>query len=128
MASATEMVTDFVKQWEQPGGFERAVEQYFTDETVWENVGMLTTTGKQEAMAFFSSFGESTGMSGMRVDNLAVAEIGNKVLTERIDHVLDKDGNAIMSIRVMGIFELDGSKITAWRDYFDTAGLAGGGQ
>ena len=64
----------------------------------------------------------------MRVDNLAVAEIGNKVLTERIDHVLDKDGNAIMSIRVMGIFELDGSKITAWRDYFDTAGLAGGGQ
>jgi limonene-1,2-epoxide hydrolase len=26
-----------------------------------------------------------------------------------------------VSIKLMGVFEMDGSKIVAWRDYFDTA-------
>jgi limonene-1,2-epoxide hydrolase len=31
-----------------------------------------------------------------------------------------------MSVAVMGIFEVADGKVTGWRDYFDTAGLAGG--
>ena len=61
-------------------------------------------------------------------NNLAVAQIGGKVLTERVDHILDADGKPAMSIPVMGIFETQDGKITAWRDYFDTAGFAGAGQ
>jgi limonene-1,2-epoxide hydrolase len=62
----------------------------------------------------------------MRVDNLAVAPIGGKVLTERVDHIIGPDGKPTMSIRVMGIFETQDGKITAWRDYFDTKGFDGG--
>jgi len=40
--------------------------------------------------------------------------------------MLGVDGNPAMSIRLMGTFEVAGGKITAWRDYFDTAGLAAG--
>jgi limonene-1,2-epoxide hydrolase len=36
-----------------------------------------------------------------------------------VDHFLF-DGKAI-DARVMGAFEVKGEKITAWRDYFDTA-------
>ena len=55
---------------------------------------------------------------------LAVAETGGKVLTERLDHVLGPDGQPAVTIPVMGIFEVEGGRITSWRDYFDTAGFA----
>ena len=93
---------------------------YFTPDTVWENHGLLTTTGPEEALGFYESFGAATGMKGMKIDMLAVAETGDKVLTERIDWILDGAGNAVMKVPVMGIFEIAGGKITAWRDYFDT--------
>jgi limonene-1,2-epoxide hydrolase len=42
---------------------------------------------------------------------------GNVVLTERADHFV-YEGKSIHP-RAMGAFEVDGDKITAWRDYFD---------
>lgn len=123
MATATEIVTAFLAMWEKPGGFDEAVHLYFTPDTVWENVGMSSTTGPDEAAALFAGMGGEGPPLVMRVENLAVCETGGKVLTERVDHVLGPDGNPAMSIRVMGTFEVSGDKITAWRDYFDTAGF-----
>jgi len=128
MPSASERVTRFIAMWDAPDGFPRAVDEFFRPDTVWENVGLVTTTGPAEALGFYASFGGETGMATIRVENLAVAEVGNKVLTERIDHIVGGDGAVRMSIRVMGIFELDeAGRITAWRDYFDTAGMQAGG-
>jgi len=121
MPTPTEHVTRFIELWEQPDGFREAVAVYFTPATVWENHGLLTTTGPDEALGFYEEFSAATGMTGMKIDVLAIAESGDgKVLTERLDWILDKDGKAVMKVPVMGIFELDGGKITAWRDYFDT--------
>lgn len=128
MATPTQTVTAFLDAWEGPGGIAQAIRDYFTPETVWENVGMSKTTGPDEAMGVLAGFGESADKVAMTVDNLAVAPIGGKVLTERVDHVLGPDGKPAMSIRVMGTFETEGGKITAWRDYFDTAGFGGGGE
>jgi len=47
----------------------------------------------------------------------AVAETGNKVLTERTDNFVV--GGKPLSVRVMGIFEIENGKIASWRDYFD---------
>ena len=88
---------------------------------------MGETTGPDQAMGVLSAMGGDAETVDMRVDNLAVASIGARVLTERVDHIIGPDGNPSMSFRVMGIFETQDGKITAWRDYFDTAGLAGGG-
>lgn len=120
MAMPSEIVTAFIALWEQPDGFPEAVETWFTDETVWENHGLITTSGRQEAVGFYDQFSAATGMAGMKIDVLAIAETGNKVLTERIDYILGAAGEVLMTVPVMGIFEIEGGRITAWRDYFDT--------
>lgn len=126
MAGATDTVIAFLDAWDRPGGVAQAIRDWFTADTVWENVGMSKTTGADQAMAVLAGFGSGADQLWMRADNLAVAQVGDKVLTERVDHVLDDEGNPAMSIRLMGTFEVEGGKITAWRDYFDTAGLAAG--
>jgi len=127
MAAPAQIVADFIALWEQPDGFAQAVERYFTPATVWENHGLLTTTGIDEAMGFYQQFSAQTGMAAMKIDMLAMAESGNKVLTERIDWILDASGAPAMKVPVMGIFEIADGRIAAWRDYFDTAGLSGNG-
>ena len=126
MTSPTRTVIDFLTMLEQPGGFAEGVRAYFTPSTRYLNVGMSDTTGIEETLAFIAGFEASTGATSLRVDMLAIAESGNMVLTERIDHLCDGLGNAVMSLAVMGVFEVADGKLTAWRDYFDTAGLAAG--
>ncbi len=121
MPTPTETVIAFLAMWEKPRGFGEAVHAYFTPDTVWENVGMTKTTGPDEAMTAFPGFGD--GGPPIRVDTLAIAATGDKVLTERIDHILGPDGKPVLSIPVMGTFEVKDGKITAWRDYLDTAGF-----
>lgn len=131
MASNSDTVLAFLKMWEEPGGLDQSFRDYFTPGTVWENVGLARTTGIDEAIALNAQLGSVIAMDTIRVDTLAIAEAGNKVLTERIDHMVDRDGKVTHSAPVMGIFEMDGGKITAWRDYFDSAGalaLQGSGQ
>ena len=125
MATPTQVVLDFLKALETPGGFPQAIRDYFTDKTRYLNVGMSDTTGIPDTVQFVEGFMASTTASYMTVDMLALAETGNKVLTERIDHLRNADGEAVLSLAVMGIFEVEGGKITGWRDYFDTAGTAG---
>jgi limonene-1,2-epoxide hydrolase len=124
MPTASETVTAFLDLWEQPGGLDQSFRDYFTPGTVWENVGLATTTGIDEAIALNAQLGVSIGIATIRVDVLAIAEAGNKVLTERIDHLIDGAGRVFLSAPCMGIFELDGERITGWRDYFDSLGAA----
>ena len=98
-----------------------SMERRFTAETVWENVGISRTTGFAEAKAFMDGFAQMYPIeSGEVIVHHAAAE-GNVVLTERTDNFYDREGKQLVSIPLMGVFEMDGSKIIAWRDYFDTA-------
>ena len=47
------------------------------------------------------------------------------VMNERVDRFhMTADGSWVEAA-VMGVFELEGGKIKAWRDYFDLAGFTG---
>jgi limonene-1,2-epoxide hydrolase len=111
--------------WDRPGGMAQAVRDYFTAETVYENIGMSRTTGPDEAVGFLGGFGSEPTQLAMRADMLAIAVAGDKVLTERVDHILGPGGQPTATFPVMGIFEVADGKIVAWRDYFDTAAFAG---
>ncbi len=123
MPTPIETVATFLSLWESPGGLARAIHDYFTADAVWENVGLTKTAGPDEAMTAFASFGLPPDEIIMRVDTLAIAAVGDKVLTERIDHIVEAGGVSLAAFAVMGIFEVADGKIAAWRDYFDTAGL-----
>jgi limonene-1,2-epoxide hydrolase len=125
MPTPSETVTAFLALWERPGGMAQAVRDYFTADTVYENIGMSKTTGPDEAIGFLSGFGSNPAELAMRADTLTMAVAGAKVLTERVDHILGANGEPAASFPVMGIFEVADGKIIAWRDYFDTAGFAG---
>jgi len=127
MATPTEIVETFITACGQSkASMVEAYRQYFTPTTVWDNVGMAKTTGPDEAIALMDAFEADMGMATFHVEMLSIASEGNKVLTERIDILRKADGSDAMTLHVMGIFEVENGKITAWRDYFDTAGVANG--
>lgn len=127
MASPVEVVEAFTAECgKSKPAMQAAFRTYFRADTVWENVGFSTTTGIDEALVLMDSFEASTGAATFSVEMLAIAALGNHVLTERVDRLISPSGEVIMPLRLMGVFEVEGDKITAWRDYFDTAAFAQG--
>lgn len=105
-----------------------AMRRHFTDDCRWEQTGLPTTTGGEEAAAFFGAMTEM-GFRGIDVDYRNVAAVGDVVCTERVDWMVRPDGSRIGPLPVVGITEFRDGKICAWREYFDSANLAllGGG-
>jgi limonene-1,2-epoxide hydrolase len=123
MAGALQEVLAFFDEW----GLDRAtmveaMRARFTADTVWENVGVATTIGFDQAMAFLDGFSAHYPFERGEVIVHHAAEARSVVLTERTDNFYDAAGRQIVSIRLMGVFEMDGPRIRAWRDYFDTKG------
>ena len=98
-----------------------AFRQYFTPGTRWDLVGSGSTTGIDEALAKVEATQVSYGMHHLVSEGLSIAAKGGSVLTERIDHVRKADGTNLDSCPCMGIFEVEGGKVVAWREYYDTA-------
>ena len=125
--SAEQTVEAFLRAW--GGGIDairRSFHEHFTDQTVWENVGMSITVGPEQGLSIIDEFERSADMGAIMVEMISIATNGDRVLTERIDRILGKDGSEKLVVRLMGIFEVEEGKITRWRDYFDTAPLTAG--
>jgi limonene-1,2-epoxide hydrolase len=88
---------------------------YFAPDAVWDNVPFGPVRGHEEIRKMVEGF--LGRMSSAQMDVLNLVASGNIVVTERVDH-LGIDGRTL-DARCMGIFEIAGDKITAWRDYFD---------
>lgn len=122
MSEALSEVLAFFEEWKPSlAAMLASMDKRFTDLTVWENVGLSKTTGFAEAKAFMDSFAQMHPIATAQVIVHHAAAKGNVVLTERTDNFFDENGKPIVSIKLMGVFEMEGPKIIAWRDYFDTA-------
>jgi limonene-1,2-epoxide hydrolase len=112
--SNTDVVLEFIAAWNRMDW--DGIVGMLSDDVVYHNIPMEPIEGREAARAFI------TGMQPEAVDwqVLSIAENGNKVLTERVD-AFRLGGGRNLSIPVMGVFEIDGGQITAWRDYFDLA-------
>lgn len=99
----------------------------FTDATIWENVGYSTTTGAAEAVEHLRESARRLGWTRVDAAVLVIAPAGDQVVTERVDHHLDADGQVLFSIRSASLFDLSEDRITAIREYFDTAPLVAAG-
>jgi limonene-1,2-epoxide hydrolase len=124
MNAQTELVTRFLKAWEPVHGFRKAMPEYLSADVEYENVGMTNTRGLDDAIKTIEGFVQGLGFASMIVQMRSIASHGSTVLTERVDDLYDAHGRRLAGLRVMGVFEVHDGKITAWRDYFDSAALA----
>jgi limonene-1,2-epoxide hydrolase len=113
MADAEQVVREFCDAWSQ-GDLDRIM-GYFADDAVYHNIPMDPVVGTEAIRAFIEGFTAMVDRIEFEILHLAVD--GNVVLTERVDTFVRPAGS--VGLPVMGTFELDGDRITAWRDYFD---------
>ena len=91
-------------------------DEFFTPDTLWENVGITTTVGIDEARALVENF--PPGFETMTVDLKLIVAQGHYVFTERVDDFYDAAGQRLVSERGAGVAEVDGGRIVAMREYF----------
>jgi len=123
MSAALDTVNRFIKAFEPADGYRAALQEFFSPDCVYENVGLSNTVGPAEAIAFFDGFKQASGFSSLVVETRDEVANGPIVMNERVDHLFTASGQRILSLRVMGVFEVRNGKIVAWRDYFDTKAL-----
>ncbi len=93
-----------------------------SDDVIWHNIPMESIQGRESVEAAIRGMAPE----GVDWEVISIAESGGenssesggKVLTERVDR-FDMPGGKKINLPVMGTFELENGKITAWRDYFD---------
>jgi limonene-1,2-epoxide hydrolase len=114
---AEKIVTDFCNAWPR-----KNVEEllgFFTDDAVYHNIPLEAAKGKEAIRTVFNTL-ILPGVKSLHFKVLHSASSGNLVFNERVDS-FDLDNGKTISLPVAGVFEVTGSKISAWRDYFDVA-------
>jgi limonene-1,2-epoxide hydrolase len=111
---AEKIVTDFCNAWPRKNIEELLA--FFTDDAVYHNIPVEPARGKAAIRAVINSFLPAAKSIEFKV--LKSAGAGNFVMNERVD-AFDLGGGKKISLPVAGVFEVNGGKISAWRDYFD---------
>ncbi len=97
------------------GGDLDVIVGHFAPDAVYHNIPMAAVQGTDAIRATLASFMSPETKVTFEVTHQAVN--GNVVLNERVD--VFTTGEKVISIPVMGVFEVADGKITSWRDYFD---------
>jgi limonene-1,2-epoxide hydrolase len=111
---AEKVVTEFCNAWPRKNLDELLA--FFTDDAVYHNIPLEPARGKAAIRGVINTFLPMAKSVQFKV--LKSASAGNVVLNERVD-VFDLGNGKTISLPVAGVFEVTGSKISAWRDYFD---------
>lgn len=90
---------------------------FFTDEPVYHNMPGPPAKGATVVRATIDSFLKQWQKTDWEL--LHIAANGDTVFAERVDRT--DSGGKHVDLPVVGVFELEGGKISVWRDYFDLA-------
>jgi limonene-1,2-epoxide hydrolase len=94
-----------------------AAGELITDAFVYQpDPGAKLVSGKETVLALWRSYLKF--MKSYEFKILHMISSGNVVMMERTEWIGTKRGKT--ELPIMGIFELSGGKIIAWRDYWDT--------
>jgi len=100
---------------------------YFAKDAIWWNTPVFPQVqGVEEAyeQILRPSNESSLAMHRTHVETLNIAQVGNLVYNERIDHIIQTDGTVVLSIPICGVIEFnEDGLIQHFRDYCDTTAL-----
>jgi len=111
--NAEGLVAEFIAAIER-GDVDGAL-SYLSPTCEYDNVPISKAIGHDEIKAVLGMFVSPDNPAEFRV--LRQAATGNLVMNERIDRLAI--GGKTVEIPVVGVWEVEGDKITLWRDYFD---------
>lgn len=89
---------------------------FFEADAIYHNIPIDSVQGTDAIRAVLQGFMGMASKVDWVLHNIAESSKG-AVLTERTDRFFISD--KWIELRVMGSFELEAGRITAWRDYFD---------
>jgi limonene-1,2-epoxide hydrolase len=118
MESPINVVRRFCAAWsDNIGTTELAA--FFTDDAVYHNVPMAPIIGREAIANNIASFIRpgAPGIESIQFRVINIAANGRVVMTERVD--VFKLPHKSFELPVMGTFEVNDGKISAWRDYYD---------
>jgi len=92
--------------------------EFFTEDAVYHNMPLPPVQGKAGIKTVLDMFLKPAESVEFIMLKIAEGDDGT-VLTERLDKF--SLGGKTVELPVMGVFEVEGGKISAWRDYFDMA-------
>lgn len=113
-ASNDAMIRAFIAAWER-----RDTEHIvgcFTDDGVYHSIPLTPVVGKAAIREFVAGFADVP--PGRLQIHHQVAS-GNVVMNERTDSITLNGVPVVLPI--CGVFEIEGGRIKAWREYFDLA-------
>ncbi len=113
------VVRGFFAEMSTKGCLLSSVRNWCADECRWENTGLPTAESKAAMLAMMQGFIDGYQLDHIAVDMPSIAVSGNKVLTERVDHLNKADGSTVVSLPLAGVLEVRDGKIVRWADYFD---------
>ena len=88
---------------------------YFTEDATWWNSPWQPVKGRDAIRETLRKGAQQ--MTALPWEIRHIIADGDVVMTERVDHFTV--GNTQVSVPCMGVFELRGGKIFAWRDYWN---------
>lgn len=108
------MVRAFIAAWERRDTDH--IVDAFTDDGVYHSTPLTPIVGKPAIREFVAGF-EGVPAGRLEIRNQVASD--TVVMNERIDR-LTMNGRAV-TLPIMGVFEIEGGRIKAWREYFDLA-------
>ena len=112
------IVREFVAAWSRLDAGELA--GYFAEDGTYHNMPASPVQGRDAIRKMIEAFIGT--WTETRWDVLNLASTGNVVIVERLDRT--RAGDKAVDLPCTGVFEMEGGKIKAWRDYFDMATYA----
>jgi limonene-1,2-epoxide hydrolase len=109
------IIREFIEAWSRLDPAELA--GYFSDDGVYHNMPMGPVAGRENVENLIRGFIAAWTETRWELSNILCA--GDVVIAERLDRT--RAGDKAVDLPCVGVFELEGGRIKAWRDYFDLA-------
>ena len=121
--STEDVVFEFLKGCESKdyAATRQAYQDYLADDMKWVQCGLPTTNSRDEAIGLLDAFNQAVGFTGWNTETITWAAQGDSLLIERVDHLLDSNGEIFMSVPIVGVFTVQNGKIVEWHEYFNPA-------
>ena len=115
-SSNDELVRRLLAAWEQRDT--RFILEHLADDAVYHAVPLRPIVGRAALEPWVKSFED---VPPGRLEIRCQVASGNVVMNERVDRITI-EGTEV-TLPICAVFEIEGDRITAWREYFDLAGL-----